>query len=369
MRDPYRVIVWGPGAVGTAVLRLLHGRPEFELVGVLCHSPSKDGVDVGEYIGKEPTGLKISSDRDAVLGTDADVVLFTGQLPLDPEAMDADTIALLESGKNVISATWYFYPPFHGDEYAEKIEAACRKGNASIHGTGEQPGIFFERIAMALTGVCMEVEHLRMEEFVNVGRTSLETMAAFGVNRPLEEAQQPNPVVERLLTSVFGEQLSLCARSLYGKRPEIKMETEFTVAEEDVVLDSGTIQKGNVSNLAYTFTASIDGTVRLTTVINWVFSGHDRWIIELEGDPVSIKADMSGFATLDGELEHRPGDPTSVTSYVTATPIVQAIPVVCEAPAGIVYPNLFASKVPDLRSLGGRASIVDNVELAAPVAG
>lgn len=369
MRDPYRVIVWGPGAVGTAVLRLLNDRPEFDLVGVLCHSPGKDGVDVGEYIGAEPTGLKMSSDREAVLGLDADVVVFTGQLPLDPEESDRDTIALLESGKNVISATAYFYPPYHGKERTEKIEAACRRGNASLHGTGEQPGIFYERIAMALTGVCMEVEHLKMEEFVNVGRSSLETMAAFGVGRTLEEAETPNPVVEKLLTDVFGEQLTMCAHSLFGSTPTIELETSYGTADEDIVLDVGTIPKGMVADLSYKFTAAIDGEIRLTTIINWVFAGHDRWIVELRGDPVSIKADMSGFATLDGELEHRPGDPTSVTSYVTGVPIVQAIPVVCEAPAGLVYPSLFASKAPDLRMLGGRGSIVDHGETPAPLAG
>jgi hypothetical protein len=168
---------------------------------------------------------------------------------------------------------------------------------------------------------------------------------------------------------VFGEELTMVGHSLFGATPEIKMQTEYFDQDEDLVLDVGTVSKGMVGNLKYTFTGSIDGAVRLTTIINWVLAGHDRWIVELEGDPVSIRADMSGFASLKGDIEHRPGDPTSVTSYVTAVPIVQAIPVVVEAPAGLVYPSVFASCTPDMRALGTRTSIVGGLEAPAAVAG
>ncbi len=52
MRDPYKVIVAGTGAIGTAVLRELLRRPEFELVGVMGFSKRKEGLDVGEVIGQ-----------------------------------------------------------------------------------------------------------------------------------------------------------------------------------------------------------------------------------------------------------------------------------------------------------------------------
>lgn len=357
-RDPYKVILWGPGGVGKACLKTLHGRSDIELVGVLAHSPSKDGVDVGEYIGEAPTGLKISTDKEAIFALDADCVLYTGQPPVDPAAMDADTIALLESGKNVISATAYYYPPYHGDEYAKKFQAACERGGSSLHGTGEQPGFFFERVAVTLTGICSELDSLTMEEYVNVSGSSLETMAVFGVGQTLEAAKAAAPMVEPLLMTVFAEELSMVSESLFGRPVEITMDTEYGVAAEDLDLGHGVIKKGQVQDLEFTYTGTIDGVVRLKTVIRWVYSGEDRWIIEVEGKPVSLRADISAFASLKDQSHFRPGDDVFLTSYVTAMPMVQAIPVVCDAEPGLVFPSTFASYSDDLRRLGTRSSIV-----------
>jgi hypothetical protein len=358
LRDPYKVIVWGPGAVGTACLKILNDRPDVDLVGVLAHSPQKEGVDVGEYIGVGPTGLKMTTDKAAVFALDADCVLYTGQPPVDRTAMDTDTVTLLESGKNVISATAYYYSHYHGESYASRLQAACEKGGSSLHGTGEQPGLFFERIAVALTGVCSELDSLTMEEFVNVSGTSLETMSVFGVGQPLEVAQAPNPIVDELVMTVFAAELTMVSVALFGTPAKITMETKYHVAEQDLELKTGVIKKGSVQDLEYTYTGVIDGRTRLKTTVRWIFSGDERWIIEAEGKPVSLRADITAFASLTDRSHFRPGDDTFLTSYVTAMPMVQAIPVVCEADPGLVYPSVFAHHTPDLRTWGKRRSIV-----------
>lgn len=357
-QEPYKVIVWGPGAVGRACLKVMHDRPEFQVVGVLAHSPSKDGVDVGEFIGRDPVGVYISTDREAVFALDADVVLYTGAPPIDHEAMDENMISLLESGKSVINATAYFYPHYHGPEYAARLEEACRKGGTSLHGTGEQPGFFFERIAVALTAMCSELDCITMEEFVNVSGTSLETMAGFGVGQPLEVAEAPNPVRNELLMTVFAEELSMVSQALFGKPVEVKVEARYKVADEDLVLPTGTIKKGNVRDLEYEYVGSIDGKPRLKTTIRWLFTGDERWIIGVEGKPVSIKADITAYASQVERSHRHPGDDTFLTSYITAMPMIQAIPVVCSAEPGLVYPTLFSRYVPDFRQLEGHGGSV-----------
>ena len=81
MRKPYRVIVWGPGAVGLACIRELLSRPEFELVGVLAYSPGKSGIDVGELINHKPVGVKVTTDKEAIVAMDADAVVWCGTAP------------------------------------------------------------------------------------------------------------------------------------------------------------------------------------------------------------------------------------------------------------------------------------------------
>jgi hypothetical protein len=358
MRKPYRVIVWGPGAVGQACMKCMEGRPEFELVGVLAHNPEKDGADVGELLGHAPSGVKITTDKDAIFAMDADCVLYTGMPRLDPDGMDGDTIRLLESGKSVISSAAYFYPPYQGADHAQRLEAACKKGGASLHGTGTLPGFFFARLGLTLTGMCTEVEYLKMEEFVNIGRTSLEQMAVFGIGLPLETAQQPNPLMEGVLKTVFGEELSMVSEALYGRSAEIGMETAYRLADEDLVLEGGTIEKGLVNGLSHTYTARIDGEPRLVTTINWMVTGDNEWRMDLEGKPVSFHLDLAAFASVEQRLAFHPGDPTGTTQYVTAMPMIQAIPVVCDGEPGLVYPSIFANATPDLRTLATRTSIV-----------
>ena len=146
--------------------------------------------------------------------------------------------------------------------------------------------------------------------------------------------------------------------ALFGTPAEISSETKYHVAAEDLELKTGVIKKGTVQDLEYIYTGTIDGKTRLKTTVRWVFSGEERWIIEVEGKPVSIRADISAYASLAGRSHFRPGDDTFLTSYVTAMPMIQAIPVVCEAAPGMVYPRVFAHHVPDMRILGTRQSIV-----------
>ncbi|MBU0538356.1 MAG: dihydrodipicolinate reductase, partial [Gammaproteobacteria bacterium] len=65
MRAPYKVIVWGPGIVGNACLKEVIKKPELELVAVLAYSESKNGVDVGEYLGMDAVGVCMTTDQEA----------------------------------------------------------------------------------------------------------------------------------------------------------------------------------------------------------------------------------------------------------------------------------------------------------------
>ena len=102
----YRVIVWGTGFVGKAVLHSLAGHPNYEIVGVIVNDPAKDGRDVGEILGTSPTGLLASRDAEAVLARDADAVAYFGPNAMHAEANMANLTAALRAGKNVVTRAW-----------------------------------------------------------------------------------------------------------------------------------------------------------------------------------------------------------------------------------------------------------------------
>ena len=370
MRAPYKVILVGTGGIGQPVLRELIRRPEFEVVGVLVFSRRKDGLDVGELAGGEPLGLKATTDPQAVLDQPADCVVWCGYFPLPhvAEKMDKLVIQMLASGKNVVTPACYHYPHLHGEAYVKRFEDACRQGNSCLHGTGENPGFWFERLALTLTGLCNEVEYIKLDEYCNLAITTgdekMWKAAGFGVT--VEEAEELATYRETWNKHYFIETLNLASMSLYGKTLDrFEFDSEHHVCEEAFELSQANgdpfdmaFAKGTVMAVTHSFHGYVDGQRRLYAACNNFLSpAHSpfgdkkdsTWDIEIEGRPTSIRCNVAAQASFRDNLIFYPGDSTSPLYYASIAPIVQAIPVVCGHEAGIVYPSTFASCAADLR--------------------
>src|SRR4051794_5502350 len=122
----YRVIQWATGAMGTDMLRQVIDHPDLELVGVRVYSDEKHGVDAGDLADRPRTGVKATNDPQAVFDLDAAVVLHTPLYVFERGPADDDVLALLRSGKNVISnTTGFFWPPATPGDRTDKLQAAC----------------------------------------------------------------------------------------------------------------------------------------------------------------------------------------------------------------------------------------------------
>ena len=161
MTDRKRLVFWGPGHIGGAALREVLKSPDrFDVVGARVYSPDKHGRDVGELVGVGPIGVTATTETAEILSLDADCVVFT-PLPLDHDQVTRDALALLRSGKNIVTTTSFHYPEMLGPEHVAQLEAACREGSATLHGTGIHPSFMAERLVLTLTGLFTDVHHIR----------------------------------------------------------------------------------------------------------------------------------------------------------------------------------------------------------------
>ena len=112
---PYRVIQWGVGLNGQALVRAIARHPDLELVGARVWSDAKNGVDAGVLAGIGSLGVRATTDRQALIGMDADVVISCPQARPDMTESDRDITDLLRSGKNVISVSGAL---FHACSYS-----------------------------------------------------------------------------------------------------------------------------------------------------------------------------------------------------------------------------------------------------------
>jgi len=330
----YRVIQWATGNVGRAAVQGIASHPQLELVGAWVYSADKAGRDVGELCGLGPVGVRASADIDEILALEADCVLYSPLLPQRDEV-----VQLLESGKNVVTPVGWFYP-FNTPGVAE-LEAACRTGGVSLHGTGIHPGGITELLPLTVSRLCRNVRHVRAEEFsdIRVYRAELVVREVMLFGKPPEEAKA-SPMLD-LLGYGFGQSIDMLATGLGMQLDEHKATThEMAVATAPIDTPVGVIPAGTVAAQRFAWQGLVRGEPVITVRVNWLMGerhldppwtiGGERFEVEVQGDPsvhVTFRGLQPPFETAD--LDRNPG------IVATAMHCVNSIPYVCEAPPGI----------------------------------
>lgn len=330
----YRVIQWATGNVGRAAVQGIVSHPQLELVGAWVHDPQKADRDVGEVCGIGPVGVKTTADIDAVLAMRADYVLYSPLLPqLD------EVVRLLESGKNVVTPVGWFYP-FDTPGVAQ-LEAACRSGSVSLHGTGTHPGGITELLPLTISSLCRNIRHVRAEEFsdIRVYRAEMVVREVMLFGKRPEEARH-SPMLD-LLGFGFGQSIDMLATAL-GMRLDARKTTthEMAVATAPIETPVGTLETGTVAAQRFAWQGTVDGEPAITVRVNWLMGeahldppwtiGGERFEVEVEGDP-SIHVTFRGLQPPfeHADLDRNPG------IVATAMHCVNSIPYVCDAAPGI----------------------------------
>lgn len=187
---PIRVVIWGLGAMGSKMGRLLLEKPGFALVGAFDRDPSKVGRQVAEAVGLQPDA---SASRVAVEGefrvVDADVaILATGSFlsdvaPLIRRALDA--------GMNVITIAEEMADPWAvGKELADALDRTAREKGLRILGTGINPGFILDSLIVMLTGVCSRIRSIRAERVNDLAPYGPTVLRTQGVGTTPDEFQR-----------------------------------------------------------------------------------------------------------------------------------------------------------------------------------
>ncbi|MDK2919964.1 MAG: 2,4-diaminopentanoate dehydrogenase, partial [Candidatus Petromonas sp.] len=155
-----KIIVWGLGAMGGGMAKMVLQKQGMEIAGAIASRPEKSGKDLAEVLNLSGrTGVIVSGDADEVLKKEADIVLlstssFTKEV--FPQIKKA-----IESGKNVITiAEEMAYPAYGEPKLAESIDSIAREHGVTVLGTGINPGFVLDTLIIALSGVCMDVKKI-----------------------------------------------------------------------------------------------------------------------------------------------------------------------------------------------------------------
>jgi hypothetical protein len=322
--------------MGRTALRRIIDAPSLSLAGVFVYSDAKSGQDAGSIARRPPTGIKATNDREAILATEADIVLHMPRITLPYDALVPDVEALLRSGKNVVSTAGFHWPAAHGQAYAARLHQAGLEGGATLAGVGVNPGSIVERITLAATAFCADLDRIKVAETVDASAMASPAFVfdLMGLGSdPVEHDIRSGPLAT-LYSTLFSEVLHVAAQALGTRVASIAPDHRLTLAPRDIAIAAGTIAAGRVAATEWRWTAMFEDGVRFDLAILWTADpslhegGRGHWDIRIDGRPgVRMSIEIA---------EQDPAAPPSrALTDATVAVAINAIPDVLAAPPGL----------------------------------
>jgi 4-hydroxy-tetrahydrodipicolinate reductase len=338
----HRVIVWGTGFVGKAVLHSLIGHPEYEIVGVLVNDPAKEGRDVGELIGTRLLGLRATREIDATLALEADAVAYFGPNAMHAETNLSNIQKALRAGKNVVDTSMGVFqnPERVPDELRAPIERACQQGQTSFFSGGIDPGFANDLFPLTLLGLCGRVDSVRTTEFIDGGsypdQASLQMMG-------LQSSMDEPPLLDTpgMMTGIWGGPLYMIAGALGVEVEETREVYRRWGATEVIDFPFGRVVPGQCAAHRIELQGVVEGEPRI--FIDHLHRLHPEaapdWPrpqldvvhanrIEIRGEPDILQETVL--------RDPGTGDGNAGGCLATGMRVFNAIPAVCAAAPGIV---------------------------------
>lgn len=343
-----RVVQWATGYVGAHTLRKLIEHPDLELVGLYVFSESKEGRDAGELCGMPQTGIRATRSIEDIIALRPDCVVYM------QEGVDYDDICrLLEAGINIVSTRAEFhYGAKLESVIRDRVEDACRKGNASIHSSGSSPGFITEALPLVLSSIQQRVDSIVIDEYANLvdGCSPFMLFETMGYGKPLANFDEARLA---MVKAGFTQSLLLLADAL-GKPAEsilAKAETAAAVRPIEVPGEGGgVIEPGTLAAERVTLSTMYEGKPFITFRANW-YASKDAidadWSLRDVGWRVQFAGDCP--MNLDIAFPIAPENMAEVLGGFTSHRPINAIPAVVAGPPGMLtimdLPHVLPPKV------------------------
>jgi 4-hydroxy-tetrahydrodipicolinate reductase len=156
-----KVMHFGLGPIGAAVVKQVAARPGFKIVGAIDIDAAKVGRDLGDVVGlPKRLGVKVADDAAKALKVARpDVVVLCTSSSIKKIVPQIETI--VKSKAAIVSTTEELsYPGYTHIRAARVIHAMAKKAKVAVLGTGVNPGFAMDALPIALTACCERVDRV-----------------------------------------------------------------------------------------------------------------------------------------------------------------------------------------------------------------
>lgn len=234
--DKVKVVIWGFGAMGSGMARMLLKKKGFEIVGVCDKNP--------EYIGKSIfTLLNMDKDEhpDVVVKGNIEEVVTEKCADICLLATDSFTQKafpkikfLVEKKINVIStAEEMVYPKANNPDLAEELDRLAKANAVTVLGTGINPGMMMDLLVVCLSGVMEEIESIEVSRINSLSPFGEAVMEEQGVGLSVAEFHSKKEKGKLAGHVGFRESIKMIADALGWKLSNFTQSMEPIITEVD----------------------------------------------------------------------------------------------------------------------------------------
>lgn len=327
MRENVKIAIWGFGAMGSGMAKMLLNKKGVDIVGVCDMHPERVDRDIFEVLGVERGDRK-----PVIINKNIEEVLTEKCCDLCLCATDSFTQKafprlkyVLEQKINVIStAEEMAYPQAQNPELAAELDRIAKENGVSILGTGINPGLIMDLLVVCLTGCMTDVEHVEAKRVNSLSPFGPAVMEEQGVGITVEDFN--NGVEDGSLAGHvgFSESIRMIGDAIGWNVEKIEQQMKPIVTTVDRKSPYGFAAAGNVAGVNMTGQGYVDGEAKIDMI-------HPQQIEpEMEGtftgDYITIKGTPEVNMAIKPEVEGGLG---------TIAMCVNMIPQVINADAGL----------------------------------
>ncbi len=315
-----RVVQYGVGPIGAAVVRLMRTKNALELAGAIDMDPAKVGRDLGELVGAEdaPWGINVYANAAEALNQGVDLVMHCTSSYLKEVA--GQLLECIQAGCCVVSTCEELAYPFRKyPEISAKLDAEAKEWGVALVGTGVNPGFIMDKLVLTAAAAAQRVDSARVVRLVDASHRRQPLQKKIGAGSDPEEFR--NQVAAGVIKHHgLPESVAMVADGLGFELDDIIEKIEPVIAEARVVTEYLTVEPGQVAGVQQIARGIEDGKDKIYMELKmYVGAGTSHDTIELTGVP-NLSLTVPGGA--HGDLS-------------TAAVAVNAIPVLLGANAGL----------------------------------
>jgi hypothetical protein len=311
-----RVALVGLGPIGIEVGKAVLGRTNLELLGAADPAAQIAGKPLSQVLGNGPSTAVDATAKGLYSRTKAgrhkqDVaVLCTGSRlqSVMPQIQEA-----VEAGLHVVSTCEELaYPQLRHAVLGHQIDKMAKKHGVGVLGTGVNPGLVMDRLALAAAAACVRVDRVKVIRIVDAAKRRGPLRAKVGAGLTREEFMKG--VEEKKLGHVgLSESAAIIAQGLGLPIEEITETIEPVIAKKE----TDGIASGKVLGLHQIALVQAGDEARVVLDLTMAVGVSDASdTIDIEGDPpVHMRVD-GGFH----------GDRATVGCVVNALPFIVGAP-------------------------------------------